>query len=167
MHDYKNLKFCPRCGAKFISIDVFGRKRKVCSLCGYILYRNPFPGTSVIIENNGKILLVKRDEEPHQGWWSLPGGYVEYQESFEKAAIREVAEETGYSVKITELIGVYFYNKKVQANSVGPTFLAKITGGKPSKYVTVRWFAPDKLPKRFAYPDQLKAIIDWRKRYGR
>lgn len=167
MYDYKNLKFCPRCSFNLSIDSIHGRRRKHCKECGYILYRNPYPGTSALIEKDGKILLVKRDEEPHVGWWSLPGGFIEFDESPERAVRREVYEETGYKVKINNIIGVYFYTKNVEVNAMGPTYSAEIVGGKPLKNVIVKWFNANKLPKKFAYPDQLKAINDWRRKYGR
>ncbi len=58
--------------------------------------RNPLPTVDVIIELNGKIVLIKRKNPPYG--WALPGGFVDYGESFEKAALREAREETGLSV---------------------------------------------------------------------
>ena len=60
-----------------------------------------------VIIKNGKILLVKRRNEPFKGKWALPGGFVEYGETVEKAVLREVKEETGMDAKIKKLVGVY------------------------------------------------------------
>ena len=60
-----------------------------------------------VIIKNGKILLVKRRNEPFKGRWALPGGFVEYGETVEKAVLREVKEETGMDAKIKKLVGVY------------------------------------------------------------
>ena len=60
-----------------------------------------------VIIKNGKILLVKRKNEPFKGRWALPGGFVEYGETVEKAVLREVKEETGMDAKIKKLVGVY------------------------------------------------------------
>lgn len=71
--------------------------------------RRIFPrlGTSVLVEREGKVLLVKRGSEPGRGRWALPGGLVESGEGIRKAAVREVEEETGIKVKIKGLVGVY------------------------------------------------------------
>ena len=68
--------------------------------------RNPFPTVDVIVERGeGRILLIRR-KNPPEGW-ALPGGFIDYGESSEDAARREVLEETGITVLLTELLGVY------------------------------------------------------------
>src|SRR4051812_36937535 len=60
-----------------------------------------------VIIREKKILLIKRGREPFKGYWALPGGYIEWDESTEEAVAREVMEETGLTVNSCELIGVY------------------------------------------------------------
>ena len=68
--------------------------------------RNPFPTVDVIVERgDGRILLVRRSNPPLG--WALPGGFIDYGEPAEDAARREVVEETGVSVLLTDLLGVY------------------------------------------------------------
>ena len=68
--------------------------------------RNPYPTVDVIIEVGGeRIVLIERNNPPPG--WALPGGFVEYGESVEQAAIREAREETGLDVTLTDLLGVY------------------------------------------------------------
>jgi len=59
--------------------------------------RNPIPTVDIIIEIDGKIVLIERKNPPHG--WALPGGFVDYGESFEQAALREAKEETGLEVE--------------------------------------------------------------------
>jgi 8-oxo-dGTP diphosphatase len=68
--------------------------------------RNPFPTVDVIVERgDGRILLVRRRNPPLG--WALPGGFIDYGEASEDAARREVLEEAGVSVLLTDLLGVY------------------------------------------------------------
>ncbi|MEE4241903.1 MAG: NUDIX hydrolase [Desulfopila sp.] len=59
-------------------------------------FRNPIPTVDIIIEIEGKIVLIERNNPPFG--WALPGGFVDYGESFEDAALREAKEETGLTV---------------------------------------------------------------------
>ncbi len=60
------------------------------------IYRNPVPTVDIIIEIGESIVLIKRKNPPHG--WALPGGFVDYGESYETAAAREAEEETGITV---------------------------------------------------------------------
>ncbi len=61
------------------------------------IYRNPVPTVDIIIEIGATIVLIKRKNPPHG--WALPGGFVDYGESYETAALREAEEETGLVVQ--------------------------------------------------------------------
>ncbi|WP_300156117.1 NUDIX hydrolase [Solidesulfovibrio sp.] len=81
---------------------------KPCPHCGQpvVHYRNPVPTVDALIHIPGRgVVFVKRLNEPFG--WALPGGFVDYGESAEKAAIREAKEETGLTVELTGLLGVY------------------------------------------------------------
>jgi ADP-ribose pyrophosphatase YjhB (NUDIX family) len=61
------------------------------------IYKNPIPTVDIIIEVGTKIVLIKRKNPPYG--WALPGGFVDYGESYETAAAREAEEETGIIVQ--------------------------------------------------------------------
>ena len=61
----------------------------------------------VIVESEGRVLLIRRGNEPFAGFYALPGGFVEIGETVESACRREVLEETGVPVSQLALVGVY------------------------------------------------------------
>ncbi len=82
----------------------------------------------IILFKNG-LVLVKRKNPPYQGKFALPGGFVEIGESTEKAAAREAFEETGLSVEIIKLIGVYSDpHRDPRGHTVSVCYLAKGSG---------------------------------------
>jgi ADP-ribose pyrophosphatase YjhB (NUDIX family) len=87
---------------------VDGRRRLVCSKCGWINYENPLPVAVCLAKNKeNNILVAKRNVEPAKNKWALPGGFIEAEETPEGACLRELEEETGLEGKITKLLGVY------------------------------------------------------------
>lgn len=79
-----------------------------CPECGTRVqkYRNPTPTTDIVfyVPERG-VLLIERKNPPYG--WALPGGFIDYGESAEDAAVREAKEETGLDVRIRDLLGVY------------------------------------------------------------
>ncbi len=82
-----------------------------------------------IIPYKGKIVLIKRANEPFKGYYALPGGIVEYGEKVEDALLREVEEETGLKGKIYKLVGVYSDpNRDPRGHFVSVCFVVKCKG---------------------------------------
>ena len=100
------VKYCPRCGAALISARRAGRMRPVCPTCDWIFFPDPKVAAAVLVEQDGKILLVRRVNQPHQGFWTLPAGFVDAGEDPARAAERECLEETGLQVQVTVLLDV-------------------------------------------------------------
>lgn len=81
---------------------------KPCPHCGgeVVHYRNPVPTVDIIIYDPVQgVVLIERNNPPLG--WALPGGFVDYGETLEHAAVREAKEETGLDVVLTGLVGVY------------------------------------------------------------
>jgi len=110
----------------------------------------PLVGVGVLIRDGEKILIVRRAGEPSKGLWSIPGGLVELGERVRDAAVREVREETGLSVEIEDLLGVFDSVTKDESGAVRyhyilVDFLAHSAGGKlkPASDISdARWISP-------------------------
>ena len=75
----KDWRVCPRCAAGLRHGPVRARMRTVCTVtaCGLVLYENPAPTVSAIVERDGRVLLTRRGIEPRLGMWDTPGGFIE------------------------------------------------------------------------------------------
>ncbi len=90
------------------------------------VYRNPVPTVDIIIEVEGAIVLIKRKNPPHG--WALPGGFVDYGESYETAATREAKEETGLVVKNLQQFRTYSDpNRDPRQHTASTVFIAQAT----------------------------------------
>ncbi|AFL95680.1 hypothetical protein containing NUDIX hydrolase domain [Thermococcus cleftensis] len=82
----------------------------------------------VLLYNNG-VVLIKRKHEPFKDSFALPGGFVEYGETVEEAAVREAREETGLDVRLIRLVGIYSDpNRDPRGHTVTAAFLAVGSG---------------------------------------
>jgi ADP-ribose pyrophosphatase YjhB (NUDIX family) len=86
----------------------FGRLRPVCPACGWIYFADPKVAAAVLVEQEGKVLLVRRANEPQRGLWTLPAGFVDGGEDPQRAAERECLEETGLEVRVVGLLDVMY-----------------------------------------------------------
>ncbi|MFH2109808.1 MAG: NUDIX hydrolase [Candidatus Bathyarchaeota archaeon] len=75
-------------------------------MSGRLYPERPIVGVGILIERNGKFLLIRRGAEPDAGLWTVPGGLVEVGERVRDAAVREALEETGLRVEVVDRIGV-------------------------------------------------------------
>lgn len=99
--------YCPICGNKLIIADDGQSDRPHCPPCRRFYYRNPIPASCLFVSRDGNdLLFAKRAVHPAKGMWSLPGGFIELNETAEEAAARELYEETGLTAKKLRLVGV-------------------------------------------------------------
>ncbi len=101
----KEAKFCPYCGGKLKKKFIEGRERLFCTECGFVIFENPTPVVAAVLIEGEKILLVKRGIPPKKGFWSLPAGFIDVDESAEETLIREMKEETNLDIKEFEPLG--------------------------------------------------------------
>jgi len=92
------MKFCANCGAGVVQRV----PRWVCEHCGEIHYQNPKLVIGTVPEHEGKVLLCRRAIEPRYGYWTLPAGFMENDETTAQAALRETLEEAGAAVELQE-----------------------------------------------------------------
>ncbi len=147
--------------------EVGGRVREICPACGFILYRNPVPGAGVLVEMEEGIVLVRRGQMPFVGWWALPSGYIEADESVEQAAVRECKEETGLDVELLELFGVYSFPEGPVQSGIVIFYRARPVGGElraGDDAQDVGVFAPDDLPEKLAFRTHREVLARWVRR---
>lgn len=90
---------------------------------------SPLLGAGIIIEQDGKILLIDRSDGLG---YTIPGGIVRYKETLEQCVLREAREETGYNVNIIGLVGVYSSPKRdPRFRAIAITYKGSILSGTP------------------------------------
>lgn len=154
-------RFCSQCGSALRRRLRFGQKRRVCPQCGHIHFDDPKVAVGVVAQRQGRILLVRRNLEPHRGEWSFPSGYVDAGEALEAAAIREAKEETGLDVRITRLLGAY---STPGERVIFIAYAGRVTRGRVlvgAECQDVRYFFPDALPP-LAFPHDANILRAWR-----
>lgn len=142
------MKFCSECGnhVKQAVPEGDNRLRHICTHCDIIHYQNPkiVAGTLPIFE--GKILLCKRAIEPRLGYWTLPAGFMENQETTTEAALRETLEEAEATV---ELEGLYTIMNVPQIDQVHIFFRARLINehfGAGEETLEAKLFSPEDIP---------------------
>jgi len=164
----RNFKFCPRCGHSLVKKFVHQEQteRLVCGHCHFIFYINPVPAVAVILMKDEQIVLVKRKYEPRRGSWSLPAGFVEFNETTKQTAVRETKEETNLDVVVDKLFGVYPGFDDPRIHVVLIAYWGEIVDGqlKPGDDAEeVRFFPLNELPENIAFTAHrkiLKQLID-------
>lgn len=165
-HQYPaGVRFCALCGgAMELRMVLPDRKRhKVCSRCGYIDFQSPKLVAGCLVIDGGRVLLLRRAIPPRLGYWTFPGGYVDFGEMPEAAAGRETLEEVGMNVAIERLLGVYCDPQNPIAVVV--VYLARPGPERPGlsdEASEVRYFALAEIPwEEIAFRTSEAALRDW------
>lgn len=158
----KYYKFCPNCKTKLERELLDGRERFFCPSCDFIFWNNPKPVVSILLYEGEKILMLQRANEPLKGYWCLPGGYINYDETPEEAIKRELKEEVGTDILIEDLIGVYRIDNDLRGINIDVIYAGQVKGkvilsGEHQRH---KLFSRDKLPDKIAYKHR-EAIKDW------
>ncbi len=140
------------------------RELLTCPTCGAEVarFKNPFPAVDIIIElGGGGIVLIERKNLPHG--WALPGGFVDYGETLEEAAIREAREETSLEVELIRQFHAYSEpSRDPRQHTLSVVFLAH-GKGKPlarDDAAGIGVFTRDNLPSPLAF-DHTQILEDY------
>lgn len=172
LYDWQNnpsqdrYQFCPMCGVDLRVRDIEQRPRKYCLQCGFIHFRNPLPGVTIIVEQDGKVLLGKRIGDLQGGKWAFPSGYIEFEDAFIPAAEKEMKEETNLDVKITRIINVESAFVSTQLHFFTVYLMADITGGElqaGDDLSEVGWFDIHGDLPEMAFPPDIDIVNQMRK----
>jgi ADP-ribose pyrophosphatase YjhB (NUDIX family) len=159
-------RFCPRCAAQ---LTHFG-SRVECPGCGFVRWANPLPAVAaLVVDDDGRLLLGRRAFEPDIGMWDTIGGFLEEDEDALAALHREVLEETGLEVSVTDFVGAFsdrYGDGEDVPTVLNLVFEARLITGdpQPADDVTeLAWFARDALPADddLAFNWIAPALRDW------
>ena len=136
-----------------------------CPACGTQVkqYRNPLPTVDIIIEYDNRIVLIRRKNPPFG--WALPGGFVDYGETLEAAAVREAREETGLTVSNLRLLGCYSDPAQDRRMHTISTVYCAEASGTPraaDDAAALQLFLIDQLPEPLCF-DHALILEDYRK----
>ncbi|HET9926770.1 MAG TPA: NUDIX hydrolase [Methylomirabilota bacterium] len=165
----ETVRFCPLCGSGLERRPVGPDRRSemVCPACEFVYYIDQKVVAGTLPIQDGRILLTRRAIHPAYGKWTFPGGYVDWGESVDAAALRETWEETGLTVELRGLVGVYSYEKSPVVIVV---YEARVRGGTLTlchENDRLEWVTAAEIPwKELAFPSTVEALRDFLARPG-
>ena len=135
-----------------------------CPHCGKKLeqHRNPVPTVDVIIELGGRGIVLIRRKNPPYGW-ALPGGFVDYGESLEDAAVREAKEETSLDITLLDQFHTYSDPKRdARQHTISTVYMARAKGAPKAADDAAETgiFQKDNLPEEMAF-DHREILRDY------
>lgn len=137
-----------------------GHIRPVCTACNAVFFLDPKVAAGVIVEIDGRVVMIRRNLEPGIGKWTFPAGYVDRGESVEDAAVREMEEESGLKVRINGLVGVYSHSGETNILIVYTGNMAGGTLAAGPEAQEAGLFDPLSLPT-LAFQRDTAILTDW------
>lgn len=155
-------RYCPRCAQALDIAPLFGRQRAHCTACGFIQFQNPKVAVAVLLTDGPRVVLVQRAVIPQIGDWSLPAGFMDFDEQPTAAALRELYEETGAHADITDLLGIF---PLPQGGGIVIIYAATLVGTGTivagDDVADARWFTPATLPHNLAFESTRTILSHW------
>jgi ADP-ribose pyrophosphatase YjhB (NUDIX family) len=142
------MNYCNQCGARVEARVPPGDHlpRYVCSSCGTIHYENPRLVVGCVPEHDGRILICKRAIEPRRGFWTIPAGFLENNETLQEGAARESQEEALAEVEIGSLLTVASVLHAHQVHVFFRAVLPKADFGAGPESLEVELVRPEEIP---------------------
>ncbi|HRN70164.1 MAG TPA: NUDIX domain-containing protein [Candidatus Woesebacteria bacterium] len=164
-----DFTFCPKCGG---TLKKQTTNSLLCTQCGLHYYINPKGCNAIILKNKqGRILLVKRKDNPQKGYYDLPGGFIDINETIEESMHREMKEELG--IKVNDISYVTsFYDRYEFGGIKAYTICAVFIGDLPDNITitpsddaeSVAFFKPEDIPfEKIAFEGIKKALLSFRR----
>lgn len=156
------FKHCPHCRGEMAPRPEGGTLRPVCGECGFVQYLNPAPGAGIVLLRGDRVCLVRRRDPPKAGQWSLPTGFMEWDESAAETAVREAREETGLEVRLTGIFAVESGVLPPDIPVLVVFYRAEETGGDlcaGDDAAEVGFFAPDQPPGPVAFAAHRRVLV--------
>ncbi|MBE9576800.1 NUDIX hydrolase [Flavobacterium proteolyticum] len=95
------FKFCPSCASTHFTFP--DNRRFLCEDCEFTYYHNIAAAVALVFTFEDKVLFTVRNVDPDKGKWDLPGGFIDPNETAEEAACREIREELGLNLQVSDL----------------------------------------------------------------
>jgi ADP-ribose pyrophosphatase YjhB (NUDIX family) len=138
-------------------------ERYVCDDCGHVYYTNPKIVVGSVVAHDGRILLCRRAIEPRRGYWTLPAGFLEENETPDEGARREALEEAGAVIVLDALLAIYSVPRISQVQLMYRARLEKPEFSAGSESLDVRLFDWHEIPwDEAAFPSVQWALDHYR-----
>lgn len=159
-------QYCLRCGHALEERMASGALRPVCPQCGRVHFFDPKVAVGVMVEQAGRLLLIRRRHAPEQGKWSIPAGFVDAGEDPARAAEREGLEETGLKLLVTGLVEVFGRQGPTEGADILIVYRAEVVGGALAPgddAAEAGYFGPGDLPE-LAFASTHRVVAHWQAR---
>ena len=148
--------YCPNCAAPLPTDPANPHAHQSCARCGTTYYHNSKPAAGALILRDQRLLMVQRAIEPFQGYWDIPGGFLEPGEHPADAARREVLEETGLEISLEDQPFAILIDRYDESGdyTLNIYYVSMVVAGEPKlndENSALQWFPLDALPERIAF----------------